>query len=58
MLPVFSSLRIHREAMAALSFFLQAIQTESVSAMLVAEVASFLRQAENDPSLPFRVPEA
>jgi tetratricopeptide (TPR) repeat protein len=58
MLPVFSSLRVHREALAALSCLLQAIQTESVSAKLVAEVASFLRQAENDPSLPFRVSEA
>jgi tetratricopeptide (TPR) repeat protein len=58
MLPVFSSLRIHREALAALSFLLQAIQTESASAKLVAAVASYLRQAENDPSLPFRVPEA
>jgi tetratricopeptide (TPR) repeat protein len=58
MLPVFSSLRIHREALAALSFLLQAIQSESASARLVAAVASYLRQAEHDPSLPFQIPEA
>jgi hypothetical protein len=58
MLPVFSSLRIHREALAALSFLLQAIQSESASARLVAAVASYLRQAEHDPFLPFQIPEA
>jgi tetratricopeptide (TPR) repeat protein len=57
MIPVFSSLHIHREALAALSYLLQAIQSESVSATLVAAVASYLRQAEHDPSLPFRAPE-
>jgi tetratricopeptide (TPR) repeat protein len=56
MLPVFSSLRIHREALAALSFLLQAIQSESASAKLIVAVASFLRQAEHDPSLPFQIP--
>jgi tetratricopeptide (TPR) repeat protein len=57
MLPVFSSLHIHREALAALFFLLQAIQSESASAKLVAAVAGYLRKAEHDPSLPFRVPE-
>jgi hypothetical protein len=60
MLPVFSSLHIHRETLAALSFLLQAIQSESASAKLVAAVASYLRYAEHtehDPSLPFRAPE-
>jgi hypothetical protein len=60
MLPVFASLHIHRESLAALSFLLQAIQSESASAKLVAAVASYLRYAEHtehDPSLPFRAPE-
>ena len=57
MIPVFSSLHIQREALAALSFLLQAIQSESASAKLFAAVASYLRQAEHDPSLPFRAPE-
>jgi tetratricopeptide (TPR) repeat protein len=57
MLPVFSSLHIHREALAALSFLLRAIESESASTRLVAAVANFLRQAEHDPSLPFRIPE-
>jgi tetratricopeptide (TPR) repeat protein len=58
MLPVFASLHIHhREALAALAFLLQAIQSESASAKLVAAVASYLRQAEHDAPLPFRAPE-
>jgi hypothetical protein len=43
MIAVFSSLHIHREAVAALSFLLQAIQSESASTTLVAAVASYLR---------------
>jgi tetratricopeptide (TPR) repeat protein len=57
MLPVFASLHIHREALAALAFVVQAIQSESASAKLVAAVASYLRQAEHDAPLPFRAPE-
>lgn len=57
MIAVFSSLHIHREALAALSFLLQAIQSDSASAKLVAAVAGYLRQAEHDPSIPFQVPE-
>ena len=53
-IPVFASLHIHRAALAALSFLVQAIQ--STSAKLVAAVASYLRQAEHGPSLPFRAP--
>jgi tetratricopeptide (TPR) repeat protein len=57
MLPIFSSLQIHREALAALYFLIQAIQSESASAKLVAAVANHLRQAEHDSSASFRVPE-
>ncbi len=56
MLPVFSALHVP-EALAALSFLLQAIQSESASATLFAEVAHYLRQAEHDPALPFQAPE-
>ena len=38
MLPVFTSLQIHREALAALSFLRQAIEAEQASVGLVAAV--------------------
>jgi tetratricopeptide (TPR) repeat protein len=57
MVATFIGLDLPREVVAALSFFLQAIQSESASTTLIAAVASYLRQAEHDPSLPFRAPE-
>jgi tetratricopeptide (TPR) repeat protein len=53
MVPVFASRHIHREALAALTFFRQAVETERAGAELVARVAAYLRRAEGDPGLPF-----
>jgi len=53
MVPVFASRHIHREALAALSFFQQAVEAERAGAELVARVAAYLRRAEGDPELPF-----
>ena len=53
MYPIFSSLQIHREALAALAFLQQALQAEQVGVELVARVADFLRRAEHDPGLRF-----
>jgi hypothetical protein len=53
-MPIFSSLNIHREALAALAFLRQAVETERVSEALVASVAAFLRQARHDPALRFQ----
>jgi tetratricopeptide (TPR) repeat protein len=53
MLPIFSSLQIHREALAALSFLQQALDAERASLALVSRVADFLRRAEHDPGLRF-----
>ncbi len=53
MLPIFSSLQIHREALAALSFLRKALEAERASLELVSRVASFLRRAEHDPGLRF-----
>jgi tetratricopeptide (TPR) repeat protein len=53
MLPIFSSLQIHREALAALSFLQQAAENEQVSLDLVSRVTDFLRRAEHDPGLHF-----
>ena len=53
MLPIFSSLQIDREALAALSFLQKALKTEQASVELVSRVADFLRRAEHDPGLRF-----
>jgi tetratricopeptide (TPR) repeat protein len=54
MVPIFSSLNIHREALAALAFLRQAVEAERASAELVASVAAFLRRAQHDPALRFQ----
>ena len=57
MVPIFSSLHIHREALAALAYFRQAVETERASLALVNGVAAYLRRAEHNPSLRFQEPE-
>lgn len=56
MLPIFSSLQIHREALAALTFLKQAIEAEQASLGVVTGVASYLRRARHDPGLRFEEP--
>lgn len=53
MLPIFSSLQIHREALAALTFLRKALDAERASFELVSRVARFLRRAKHDPELRF-----
>ena len=53
MLPIFSSLQIHREALAALTFLKQAIEAEQASLGMVTGVADYLRRARHDPGLRF-----
>lgn len=53
MVPVFTSRHIHREALAALTFLRQAMETEQASLEVVVRVADFLRKAEHDPALRF-----
>ena len=53
MVPIFASRHIHREALAALTFFRQAVEAERAGAELVARVAAYLRRAEGDPGLQF-----
>ena len=53
MLEVFRSRKIHREAMSALSFLQQAASAQRAGLILVREVASFFRQARNQPELQF-----
>jgi tetratricopeptide (TPR) repeat protein len=53
MLPIFSSLQIHREALAALTFLRKALDAERASLELVSRVARYLRRAKHDPELRF-----
>lgn len=55
MVPIFSSLQIDREALAALAFLKQAIESDQASLEAVNGVANFLRFARLDSSLRFGV---
>jgi tetratricopeptide (TPR) repeat protein len=57
MIPIFSSHQIHREALAALSYWRQAVATERACVTLVAGVAAFLKRARHNPELRFQAPE-
>jgi tetratricopeptide (TPR) repeat protein len=57
MMPVFASRRIHREALAALAFWRQAVESEKAGFELVTGVASFLKRAQHDPELRFERPK-
>lgn len=57
MVPIFSSRQIHREALAALSFWKQAVDAERAGVDLVTGVAAFLKRARHDPELRFERPE-
>jgi tetratricopeptide (TPR) repeat protein len=54
MVPIFSSLHIHREALAALAYLKQAVEAEQASLELVNGVAAYLRKAQHDPELRFQ----
>ncbi len=54
MLPIFRSQDVHREAVAALVLFQEAAREEQITAVFVRELAAYLDQARNDPSLRFR----
>ncbi|HEX4966441.1 MAG TPA: tetratricopeptide repeat protein [Thermoanaerobaculia bacterium] len=58
MVPIFSSRQIHREALAALAFWKQAVDAERAGAELVSGVAAFLKRARHDPDLRFQEPQA
>jgi tetratricopeptide (TPR) repeat protein len=56
MLPIFTALKIHREALAALMFLKQAVDSEQLTVQAAVGVAQFLRRAEGDASLKFEAP--
>lgn len=53
MLPIFRAQDVHREAMAALLVFRQAVEAERVSAHLIEEVRAFLDHSREDPRRRF-----
>lgn len=55
--PIFSSHQIHREALAALSFWRKAVETETACLPLVTRIASFLKRARHNPDLRFEESE-
>lgn len=57
MMPIFSSRQIHREALAALTFWKQAVDAEQAGSELVSGVAAFLKRARHDPDLRFEEPK-
>lgn len=58
MMPIFSSRQIHREALAALMFWKQAVDAERAGTELVNGVAAFLKRARHDPDLRFEEPRS
>jgi hypothetical protein len=54
MLPIFRSQGVHREAVAALVLFQEAVREEQVTAAFVREDAAYLDTVRDDPSLRFR----
>lgn len=56
MLPIFQSRDIHREAIAALIVFQQAVRMEKLSSDLLDEIRTFLRRARTDHKLRFEYP--
>jgi tetratricopeptide (TPR) repeat protein len=53
---IFSSHQIHREALAALYFFRQAVEAERASLDMLRQVATYLQQAQHNPDLRFEQP--
>ena len=56
MLPVFTSHRIHQQALAALLVFRKAVARERLSTELAQDLAGYLRRAAAEPRLRFKPP--
>lgn len=54
MLPIFTSQDIHREALAALRLFQEAVQQEILTESLVRDLKAYLQDARCQPDIPFR----
>lgn len=56
MLPIFRSRDLHREAIAAMIVFQQAVHMENVNGHLLGEIRSYLTRAQKDHKLRFEYP--
>lgn len=56
MVPIFAAREVHRETLAAVLFFLQAVEAEKASLELFTRLARFLKEASYNPALQFQVP--
>ena len=56
MLPIFRSRLLHKEALAAVEFFREAVAAETITAAQIHAVSSFLARLESDSSARFRRP--
>ncbi|HXU29019.1 MAG TPA: hypothetical protein VN851_00440 [Thermoanaerobaculia bacterium] len=54
MLPIFTSQDIHREALAALRLFQEAVQQEFLTEALVRDLAAYLEEARYQPEVRFQ----
>lgn len=56
LVQIFDAQDLHREAVAALMLFRDAVQAEQITLRFVLELSRYLHQAKADPSLQFRAP--
>jgi tetratricopeptide (TPR) repeat protein len=54
MFPIFQSRHLHREALAALIVFREAVAVQGADQELIREIAAFLTQVQRNPKLRFR----
>jgi tetratricopeptide (TPR) repeat protein len=52
-LPVFEAADVHREALAAVTLFVSAVESDAKDALLFSRLADYLRKARHNPSLRF-----
>jgi hypothetical protein len=57
MVPIFSSQQIHKEALAALDYWRQALEAKQACSAVITGIASFLKQARHNLELRFQKPE-
>jgi hypothetical protein len=53
---IFAAGDVHREAMAALLLFEDAVRQEKLTSKVVEDFASYLKRARNNPGLRLRMP--
>lgn len=57
-LPIFETADVHREALAAVTLFVRAVEVDAKDALLFNHLADYLRRARHNPSLRFEEPDS